>query len=159
MQFPKVILSYCLLLIYFVGFAHDLIPHCHDLAGHKESIQANHHHHEHHSHNSEKEKKPNHSHIPHGDHIDEGIYDLIVCLLSEAEHFDSICGAHLLPPHGENSKGELTSNKLFKYSTVFSLGSKLSESLLISRVGKLPRAYLSPSVSEFPHRGPPFFSC
>lgn len=45
-----------------------------------------HHHHKHHEHSHHHDETDDHSHIKHADHIDEGIWDLIVCVLSELEH-------------------------------------------------------------------------
>jgi len=79
MEFRKTLLSFCLLFAYTIGFAHDFIPHYHieDIhfgVGNKEL----------HSHLSDKNDFKNN--VNHGEHLDAGIYDYLICVFSEANH-------------------------------------------------------------------------
>ena len=79
MEFKKSILSFLLLFAYTIGFAHDFIPHYHveDIhfgVGNKEL----------HVHVSPEQGSSND--FQYGDHLDNGIYDFLVCAFSEVNH-------------------------------------------------------------------------
>lgn len=79
MELRKTLLSFFLLFAYTIGFAHDFIPHYHieDIhfgVGNKEL----------HSHLSEKNDFTNN--VNHGEHLDAGIYDYLICVFNEANH-------------------------------------------------------------------------
>lgn len=80
MNFNKIIASLFLLFTYLIGFTHNVIPHCHHNA------DANHTHLEHHEHHTGSHDQGNDRHVSHNDHLDEGVLDFIICLLSETEH-------------------------------------------------------------------------
>lgn len=154
----KFCISFFLLLTYTFGFAHNLIPHCQELAiGEKQNIS--HHHHEHHQHQSEEETNPDHEHIPHEDHFDAGIYDLILCILSEAAHPSSECNVDLyFPINGNDSIKELTkANLLGVLFTLFQFPEQ-SDTLSVY-IGEGIALYLTPPLDNSPSRGPPYFSC
>lgn len=75
MEFKKSVLSFLLLFAYTIGFAHDFIPHYHveDFhfgAASKELI-------------SDNDKSNS---IEHGEHLDSGVYEYLVCIFSDANH-------------------------------------------------------------------------
>ena len=81
MQMKRTILSLVLLLSYSLGFAHNLLPHC------SNPDQFSHSHHQTHEHHSEEGlHHVGHEHIAHDNHEDEGLYDFLLCLLSEVDH-------------------------------------------------------------------------
>jgi hypothetical protein len=99
----KSIISVLLLLIYTNGFAHQLIPHCQEIiAG---DLQATHHHHQHHEH--EPNDRRSHVHIDHKDHVDAGLLDHIICVLSDLEHQAHHCILESLAsqPFSKNYQG------------------------------------------------------
>ena len=155
MQNKKVFISFILLLIYSFGFAHNLIPHNEDV---DENGQVTHIH-EHHVH-TEGEAEHDHLHIQHQNHIDEGIFDLIVCFLSEVKHPASDCTeTHLLSNELDVSASQnfysvkLTSMVL----TFLSQPSELVNSTFTSVNDD--EVYDFIPLERSPHRGPPTFSC
>ena len=84
------LISILLLLIYSLGFSHNIIPHQHgvEIEIHEHSHEKNEH--SHHHHNSAKKIKTEHQHVAHGNHFDESLYDLLICFLHES-HQDDDC--------------------------------------------------------------------
>lgn len=81
MHIKRTVLSLVLLLSYSLGFAHNLLPHC------SNPDQFSHNHHQLHEHHSNAELPDSqHEHIAHANHEDEGIYDFLLCLLSDVDH-------------------------------------------------------------------------
>ena len=68
-----------MLFTYTIGFAHDFIPHYHIEDIHVGVVSEDHHKHV----DSDTKAVEN---VAHGDHIDSGIYDYLVCIFSEANH-------------------------------------------------------------------------
>lgn len=79
MKLKKSILSFLLLFTYTIGFAHDFIPHYHI-----EDVHFGVGNHDHHSHVSENSNST--EIVEHGNHLDNGIYDYLVCIFSEGSH-------------------------------------------------------------------------
>lgn len=79
MEFKKSLVSFLLLFVYTIGFAHDFIPHYHI-----EDIHFGIGNNERHSHLSVEDDFKNE--VNHGDHLDAGVYDYLVCAFSEANH-------------------------------------------------------------------------
>lgn len=86
----KFIISVFLLLTYFIGWTHELVPHFHHAHtenhahGEIKNSQDNHHHH---NHNME-------GNTEHVDHVDESILDVFLCLISGMEHSTNDCAIH-----------------------------------------------------------------
>ena len=101
----KGIISIILLLTYSLGFAHNFIPHAHNTENETHPHSHQNDEHSDHHHNVTKSLNGDHKHIPHGDHYDKGLYDLIICFLHDAN------------PHQDESKHDFyfplkTNNKL-----------------------------------------------
>ena len=162
MQISRIIISCFLLFTYSLGFAHYLIPHCeasnidHQVAAHQENP---HHHHEHHQHTSD-EKDVVHEDIVHNGHLDAGLYDLILCFLSDAEHPTNDCNLqhYLLAKTNDNIDTKLAKSRfvalLFVAFCITDQDEQIPESNSERAV-----AYLSPPIEDPPHRGPPSLSC
>lgn len=81
----KMIISAALLSVYALVFAHNLIPHCHQLEflggeSHEMCVHQNHEHH------TAGNASTDHEHVYHNGHMDEGLFDFLICVLSEVEH-------------------------------------------------------------------------
>ena len=83
MRLMKNIVSWLLISIYVIGFAHNIIPHKHNSC---ENVVYECNHLELHDHTDLNEKKGDE--IRHRNHLDEGLLDFLVCFLSEMEHLD-----------------------------------------------------------------------
>lgn len=157
---PKFFISFLLLLTYTFGFAHDLIPHCQELAiGEKQNIS--HHHHEHHQHEPDVKLSSEHDHIVHEGHYDENIYDLIVCILSELEHpADDDCHvSHYIPTKlNTDLTKQVSKTKIIAILvSVFSLTDQRKS--LYEYNSEVAVQYSSPPLGNSPNRGPPSISC
>ncbi len=81
----KQLASFILLMIYSVGIVHGAIPHSH-FDGKDDVLVLEHgvpHHHHH-----DTNYIGSHTHVVHGGHLDNGLMDLLICLLSESEYED-----------------------------------------------------------------------
>lgn len=152
-----------LLLAYTIGFAHNVIPHCHHALGEMEQAHDHseaHHVHEHQDHQHEEHEEVDHAHISHKDHLDSGLLDLILCVLSETDHPATNHG-HEFYQNTANSAVKLDSATNLKLSAlallVFTDPSCDLEP--VSFGTDPPRIYSPPYLSNSPHRGPPVFSC
>lgn len=160
MEFKRVVISCLLLFTYTFGFAHNLIPHCEasDIK-HQTTHEGNsHHHHEHHQHTTED--NVDHEHIAHNGHLDGGLYDFIVCFLSDTEHPTNDCNLkhYLLSKTNEKVDTKLAKIKLA--SILFAISRIVKQDESFSNFSSKPAAiYLSPPIEQFPYRGPPSFSC
>lgn len=83
MNRQRSILSTLLMLAYFVGLAHDVIPHVHEspLANNKTVVVST----------VCKTKCEARTAIRHADHYDHGLLHLLACLLSNVDHPDGDC--------------------------------------------------------------------
>ena len=162
MQIKRAIISLLLLLTYSLGFAHYLIPHCeasnieHQVAASQENP---HHHHEHHQHTSD-DKDIDHEDIVHNGHLDAGLYDYIVCFLSDAEHPAEDCNLQHYLPANTNDKIDSQLSKAQFVAVLFTVFCivKQDEALPKSR-SEFAAVYLSPPIGDSPYRGPPSLSC
>ena len=153
-------ISFLLLLTYTFGFAHNLIPHCQELAtGQQQNIS--HHHHKHHDHKSDVKPSSKHDHIVHEGHYDENIYDLIVCFLSEMEHpADDDC--HVSHYIQTNLNNDLTKqvSKTKIIAILVSVFSFTDQRKSLSEYNSEDAVqYSSPPLGNSPNRGPPSISC
>ena len=83
MNRQRSILSALLMLAYFVGFAHDVIPHVHETPLAKNTTRV--------VSTVCKTKCEARIAIQHADHFDHGVLHLLACLLSNVEHPDGDC--------------------------------------------------------------------
>ena len=117
----KLIISIVLLLTYSLGFAHNFIPHHHD-AG---TVNVEHSHenddHPHHHHNAKEQAHQEHQHISHGDHVDEGFYDFLICFLHDANHHQEECDNPYFIPVKSNNPTSNKSHQLKIAVTLFAL--------------------------------------
>jgi len=86
MKTTKHILSVLILFSIFGGITHNLFPHCQDLVLYDSYTDERSEHH-HHKHQIDLDNKThlNHSHKKHDNHVDEGIYDYVKCILVDVE--------------------------------------------------------------------------
>ena len=161
MQIIRSAISLFLLFVYSISFAHDLIPHCH-FSEATEKIAAEHGEQHHHleNHKHAKIEDLDDDDILHENHLDDSLFDFVVCLLSELEHPASDAAhQHYIPVNtNDNSKNELTKIKLVAVLTVVFNLSAVTESPL--PFGNNTTLVLQvPDIVSSPHRGPPFLSC
>ncbi len=101
MNLKNSILAYFLILSYTLSFAHSFIPHSDTLIDgqhvHEFTKNHSHSHDLFHSHSTV-------NHIQHEDHLDEDLYDYLICLFSDLEHGTSEClMEHELPSQFNSS--------------------------------------------------------
>ena len=141
-----------LLLTYSLGFAHNVIPHSHsdEVHEHKGSHEDNTHHH-----HSNEHAHLDHEHVSHGDHYDEGFYDLFICFLHETEHQEEDCEEHYLIPTKSNRVVNQLQSNLF-VAVLFLLTNEVdSDDTLADFELNLANFYRTPSIVDTPLRGPP----
>ena len=158
MQFYKTIISLLLLLTYSLGFAHNLIPHCHNSESTEHIVEHDGHHHSH-QHNTIEHSNSDHEHIAHKGHLDEGIYDYLVCLIHETETPESECEIeHCFTVNVNDNNLKL--NKLQSTIVLFAIFQPIpKDETTQSYAGYDEIRYLSPPIEDSPHRGPPVISC
>ncbi len=148
MSARKVWFSGLLLMIYSIGYAHELLPHCHiDHPVDHIAHEAGHHHHEHLPHDALA-----HDHIVHDQHLDHGLFDFVICLLNEWKH-PLVDMPHLSMPAANANAGSV---KTFVSLLCFSAIVDPVE----SKIDPHPDLVLQPAgpdliLSNCPHRGPP----
>ncbi|MCO4806301.1 MAG: hypothetical protein KC456_06885 [Flavobacteriales bacterium] len=140
-------------MCYGIGFAHSAIPHCHhDTALAK--LEHNHHANvEHHNHEHDHD---DHHHVEHNDHLDEGLLDFVICLLTEVEHPDSdIDQSHLLMTsrNARIIQGDLTANVALVLSEEASSSIKVAEASETCTHGCFQ--YSEAAYENISERGPP----
>jgi hypothetical protein len=155
----KIIISFLLLLTYSLGFAHNFIPHQHN----SETETHSHAHddkHEHHHHNKTTKLELDHEHISHGNHFDEGLYDLLVCFLHDTDFHTDDCNNHYFIPTKTNNTASDRSLQLFAIvNTLFATTFESEESPSIDFIElDATSKYRSPSIENSPLRGPPVLS-
>jgi hypothetical protein len=154
------LISALLLLTYSLGFAHNFVPHHHDtetqVHEHAHQNEA----HEHHHHKSSAHKHQAHEHISHGDHYDEGFYDLLIRFLHDVEHHDAKCDPLYFVPVKRNTILSQTALQLTLFNTLLGLTTEFDkfESRAYFTGGSL-FFYPSYSTPYSPLRGPPTPEC
>jgi len=157
MQLKRAIISFVLILSYSLSFAQSLVPHCSDLNSleHSHDLERAHQHQHKAQHDDSNE---NHSHITHNNHFDEGVYDLLICLMSDSEHGASDCCNQQLPSVSRVSI-VLFQNDLAKavstFIAVFSLSISSEKDDYFDLIETI---YRSPQVNALSLRGPPIYS-
>ncbi|NNC94977.1 MAG: hypothetical protein HKN92_05395 [Chitinophagales bacterium] len=82
MQWRKSLISLFLVVAYSVGFAHEIVPHCHAENESTCTAVVTHLIHENDGHNED------HLHITHSDHLHDGILEFFICKILESDHHD-----------------------------------------------------------------------
>ena len=85
------IISLLLVLSYAIGLAHHLVPHCDGICTSPGLVHESGDSHHHHHHDLNEENPLDHKHILHNGHLDGGVYDFIICVLSDTLHLDDNC--------------------------------------------------------------------
>ena len=104
----KPLISVLLILTYTIGFGFGLTPSCEGECSSEIKLK---HHHNHHVHTDGEED----IHISHGDHFDENLVDLFLCLISDVESHQEGCNR----PHSiqnvypRDISSEVTFSKVF----------------------------------------------
>lgn len=160
MQLRKVILSIVLLLSYSLGMAHDVLPHYHANDLHSDiavGIKL-HHHHSHHEH--DPVEQPEHDHVTHEDHLDDGLLDYVICLLSEFDH-ESDDSEHLFYYPSNPEKINLKPVAKVKQALVLLsvLTAPAGDIQFTGSTSEFTSVYEPPILSGIPLRGPPAFTC
>ena len=148
-----------LLLTYSLGFAHNFIPHHHDVDTEVHEITHEKNGHHHHHHNTSKHLNSVNEHISHEDHYDEDLLDLLLCFLHKAEHHENDCkDQHFLPAKSNT----LITNKLYAnelIAVLFSLNTETEKNGSISSFTIDPEvSCLSLLIEDNSLRGPPQYS-
>lgn len=155
----KVFISLILLISYSLGFAHNFIPHHHE-AKSKEHIEVHQKEGHHRHHNQTKiHLHTDHTHISHGSHYDEDIYDLLICFLHHTDHQKSNCNdQHYLPSKTNRvSTNNLKTTKLLAVFINIYIDNEQVELTSDNSILSAPIC-LSPPIEDSPLRGPPSFS-
>jgi len=155
--------AFLLFLSYLIGFSHYLIPHCenaHETDTVHDSQQNGIHLHQHHIEEGLVDKDQEHDHFQHSDHFDEGIYDFLVCFLSEVEHPDTESG---LDSFIVESSGHPLSNTYKDQLLSLAFYAEIKQYMFIPEIESkdsfTPDIYPSPHLLFSPNKGPPYFTC
>lgn len=155
MFFYRTVISGLLLCCYSIGFAHGLIPHCQDNAGGgelKTEHSENHHRHDRHVHT----ENDNEVHFIHQGHCDDGMLDLLICMMDETEH---PCSDNSTPYYTPAKTSDDPCDKPDHAKMAALLFAVFSEwNVDGSNVEFGPETalvYLSPPLIDPPYRGPP----
>lgn len=90
----KSVISFLLLMVYSTGLVQGATPRCNHYGAEVEVGEV--HHHEHHEHADNEHV--DHDHIVHNDHLDDGAFDLLLCVLEDVAHSEHPGdGCHCLP--------------------------------------------------------------
>jgi hypothetical protein len=151
------IISIFFLVIFLTGLYHQMVPHCHEfLAG---EHQAAHHHQKHHRHSPENTL--DHSHIAHDDHLDAGVFDLFLCILSDMEHPATDCMLfHFVATKvTQQTKSSAGVDHTVDVAPIFTSLSTPVLSLQVVFFDQELNHHSAPPLGNLPSRGPPHFSC
>lgn len=151
----KIIISIILLLTYSLGFAHNIIPHQHD----SETGFHNHDHtEEHHNHDHSSDSDP--EHISHGNHFDEGLYDLIVCFLHETDFHKENCNTEFFIAAKTNRFLTKKNQQQKLVATHFVSTIKIKPATSLFNVANNPISFYRFQLEDnLPLRGPPAKKC
>ena len=158
MQLKRVIISFVLIFSYSLGFAQSLIPHQHDIGdiAHNHSAKKTHHHQHKKAHDDSHES---HTHITHNNHFDEGIYDLLICLMSDFQHGANDCCTQHTNSNVSNVTIVLTHNEVAKVISTFIAVFAIPEDKEALHFSELKEnVYTSPEINAQSLRGPPTLS-
>ena len=157
MQEIKFILSLFLLISILGEIVLNVSPYC--LRGDKVLVRLdNNHEHEHHDH--EINKETDHKHVQHNNHLDDGYFELLVCLLNDIEIPSDKCDLNcfVLWNQREN-KFDKNNLKLF-ISVIISAFTEINVENTIQNISiQNDYIYPPPTLEHSPLRGPPIFSC
>ncbi|MCB0410726.1 MAG: hypothetical protein KDD29_10940, partial [Flavobacteriales bacterium] len=104
MQIIRSSISFLLLLVYSISFAHDLIPHCHFSEATEQIAAENGEQHPHlENHKHAKIEDLDDDDILHQNHLDDSLFDFLVCIFSELDHPSGLAHHHFLTKD-DNSK-------------------------------------------------------
>tara|TARA_R110002072_G_scaffold238038_3_gene395446 strand:+ start:3443 stop:3901 length:459 start_codon:yes stop_codon:yes gene_type:complete len=152
MQFGRIIISFFLIFSYSFGFAHSLVPHCSDSS----PVEINHQHKHQSELNNSHEK---HEHIVHANHFDEGIYDLLICLMSDSHNGTSDCCTQHVSSNTSSLSAVLSNNDIAKLVSSFVAIFGIAENNEKTHFSELSDViYTSPEVNAHSLRGPPSIS-
>lgn len=153
MKLKHIFISVFLLFVYALAFAHNMMPHEH---GFFSEHQPEAHKHEHHSHDTSGEDIP---HLHHNDHCDEGIVDLILCVLNDIHPHHNDCTEEYFKPE---TKERLKINPNQGYDKLSDFGVLLSKNIDHFKIGKTKLNYFDFKntydgiyQNSSPLRGPP----
>lgn len=159
MKLRKSIISFLLIFAYSLGFAQEFIPHIHVEDGghnHLEVSAKEHHHLENHTHTNSH----NGNDVAHQDHLDESIYDYLICLMSGVEHSACYASHAVSFPSVDLKKSESKRDNfnldLTTSSTIFT--AEFAESKL-TFTNPIERRVLRSIADSDPNRGPPSIPC
>ena len=155
----KLVLSILLVFTYLLGFVHNVIPH-HHAGDHEHHVEVDqelgHHHHGHHDHNTEGSS--DHAHISHEDHVDGGIFDLVLCIFNEVEHTSST--HHSVHLSSINSISIKSGFKSIPFNALLLDRSyELHSNSKLEKIDAAQASDLCAVLLVSPLRGPPIFSC
>jgi len=152
----KVFISLFLLMSYIIGYAHELLPHHQEMDAVEQSvinIDGKHHHH---NHTSPSETKENKRLVSHQNHFDEGVLDLLVCLINEVEHQENDCNLDfydLAKPEMIIKNDQVKTRFVAIFAVVLNLNIQIGNEGCPSIGTDI--FYHAPPIIQSPNRGPP----
>lgn len=161
MHIQRSVISVFLLLVYSLSFAHDMIPHSHSTFADQFTFQKeNNQQHKHlHHHKLIHSEEIDTNDIIHQDHIDDSIYDFLVCLLSEQKHGLSDSEHQQYIPADLKDVANKSIDKFSIISYDFdSFGQIYSSENLVHYFWETPIFKQSVYSLSKPYRGPPFLA-
>jgi hypothetical protein len=161
MQFKRTLIALSLLFAYSLGFAHELLPHCHHsdgvaVLGTENSEHSHQHNHQH----DHADVDSDHEHVAHADHFDDGLMDFILCLLAESNHSSSHAD-HCFDMPAERTAVSFSAWDKIKLVATFAavFAEKIEETTVENFVPEVNVAFLSPPLAYSVNRGPPTAFC
>lgn len=159
MKLKKIIISFFLLFVYSISFAHSLTYHEHGFYTEHQyefiDVINEAHSHAHHSH-SEKNSADK-AHINHNNHCDEGVIDLITCVLSDLtnHHHDDCTFVHQKHNETKRLTNQSTKSKVLLSFGVCSHHFDTDFIELVSYKNQINANLQGPFLDDIPLRGPP----
>lgn len=158
-RLKRALIASLLLFAYALSFAHNAIPHCHHAlrisdGNHLHAVEHNHHGTDYH-----KGEPVDHTHISHKDHLDDGLFDLLICLFSETEHPDQDESDRYFPSANKNHKKDDPAKPKLTLVVLAGLFMDFNDnSAPAAACPEIRFSYIAPLVANAPHRGPPAIS-
>jgi hypothetical protein len=153
MNVKKIIISLSLLFVYTLSFSHSLVIHDHS-ESHTHSNSK--HSHEHHSHDDTHKEEG--EHITHNDHCDEGIIDLLICMMDDFGQHHNDC--KIMETDVEAKRIKLSSRQHSKTTNLTNFNTHKAVKCVLIKEKKQgwdnqQLAYTPPFLSQTSKRGPP----
>ncbi len=154
----KTSISFVLLMVYTIGLVQGITPRCnHYSVVEHVSNSGDEHHHKHHDHG--QNEPADHAHVEHNGHLDDGAFDLLICVLEDIAHSESNNDdCHCVPTITNRTASDWTAKlRLLVVIVPFAILPEIS--IKTTYIFSPSRVMLSsPLLSDLPQRGPPSIS-